>query len=129
MKRTLAIVATTLTLFAGGAIIAAPSQAATPKPWMTKKEFRYIYVGEGWGDTVKEVRRWVGGKGTLTYSSSWYEPSYCDIYNYDYTACLVYGGGITHTYKTYAWRTSRFAKYGASISFSDGHAVTKSFYR
>lgn len=129
MKRVLAVTLVTTGLLVGGVIVAAPSQAKTPKTWMTKTEFNYVFLDKSYGDTLSEVRYWVGGKGTLGYVSTWYEDRYCKRWNYSYTACVEYAGGVRHTTKIYYWRTSNRARYGGSVMFEDGHATSKSYYR
>ncbi len=128
MKRALAVAAVTIGLLGGGVAVAAPSQAA-PRSWMTKAEFRWIYVSEVVGDSYTAIRRNTGSRGKLGYASSWYEEGYCNRYDYNYISCVDWKPGVTHTYRTYYWRTSSRAKYGASVSFSDGKAVSKSYYR
>lgn len=135
MKK-LGAVALTVALLGGVGVAAAPTADAAapgrhvPKSWMTRKEFRWIYVdSSGWGDRYKRVRKHTGSRGRLSYESSWYEDVYCDQWSYDYTYCDVYKGGITHTTQTYTWRTGRYSRDGAQVTFEDGRATSKSFYR
>ncbi|MFZ1853926.1 MAG: hypothetical protein WAU06_03300 [Candidatus Nanopelagicales bacterium] len=132
----LSAVALSLALASGIGVATAPTADAVapsrsvPKSWMTRSEFRWIYVSRsGWGDTYKQVRRHVGSHGKLTYQDSWYEESYCDEWSYDYDYCTHYVGGKVHTYRTFTWRTGKYSRSGASVTFEDNHATSKSFYK
>lgn len=135
MKRTAAALAVSGAVLAGGMITAAPADAAVParapKAWMTRGEFRWIYTDpDGYGDRLKDVRRNTGSKGKMASEYSWTDGGYCDRYSYyPYTTCAVWKPLKTHYSRTYYWQTSWRLRYGAAVTFVDGHATSKSFYK
>ena len=125
MKRTLAIVLVTVGLLGGGVAVAAPSQAKTPKAWMTVSEFHKIKRGM----TLAKVRSIVGAKGRLSYFYQWTSGGYCDTYDPDYTYCLIYLPLKVNTATTYVWRTGTYSTQGGSVDFENGRVTTKRFWR
>ena len=127
MRRALAVAAVTVGLLGGGVVVAAPSQAATPKAWMTVKEYKKIKRGM----TMAKVRSIVGSRGKLSSTYQWETGGYCDTYsyNYDYEYCLVYIPLKVNTAASYSWKTGRFSPTGGYVDFENGRVKTKSFYR